>query len=104
MDVLRQINRESGWAAPEPKVPAFHEAFLNGIRKRGKVHELTMIERYNRTSGDLKEKLKTGAWKSELKLGMKLFIRGKLKFLPSRCGGFKEVRKLFEQAEEHRKQ
>lgn len=103
MDVLRQINRESGLASPEPKVPAFHEAFLNSIRKRGKVHELTMIERYNRKSGELKEKIKTGEWKNDVKLGMKLFIRGKLKLLPSRCGGFKEVRKLFEQAEEHRK-
>ena len=103
MDVLRQIHRESGLVAREPKIPVFHEAFLDGIKKRGRVHELTMIQQYNRKSGDLGEKLKTGGWKGDLKLGMKMFFRGKLKLLPPVCGGAKEVRKIFEQAEEHKK-
>lgn len=103
MDVLRQIHRESKLVAREPKIRLFHDAFLNSIRKRGRVHELTMIGQYNRTSGDLRTKLRTGEWKNDLKLGMKMFMRGKLKLLPPRCGGVKEVREIFEQAEEHRK-
>ena len=104
MDVLRQIQRESGMPAQEPKIPVFHQAFLNSIKKKGRVHELTMIQQYNQESGDLREKLKTGAWKNDVKLGMKMVFRGKLKLLPPKCEGVKEVRKLFEQAEEHKKQ
>jgi len=89
--------------AGEPKVPVFHEAFLSGIKQRGRVHELTMVQQYNRKSGDLREKIKSGAWKSDVKLGMKMFLRGKLKLFPPQCGGVKEVRKIFEQAEEHKK-
>lgn len=103
MDVLRQIQRESGMPAQEPKIPVFHKAFLNSIKKKGRVHELTMIQQYNQESGDLKEKLKTGTWKNDVKLGMKMFFRGKLKLLPPKCEGVKEVQKLFEQAEEHKK-
>ena len=103
MDVLRQIQRESGMPAQEPKIPVFHKAFLNSIKKKGRVHELTMIQQYNQESGDLKEKVKTGTWKNDVKLGMKMFFRGKLKLLPPKCSGVKEVQKLFEQAEEHKK-
>ena len=67
------------------------------------LHELTMIQQYNHESGDLKEKLKTGACKNDMKLGLKMFFRGKLKLLPPKCEGVKEVQKLFEQAEEHKK-
>ena len=103
MDVLRQIQRESGMPAQEPKIPVFHKASLNSIKKKGRVHELTMIQQYNQESGDLKEKVKTGTWKNDVKLGMKMFFRGKLKLLPPKCEGVKEVQKLFEQAEEHKK-
>jgi len=103
MDVLRQIQRESGMPAQEPKIPVFHKAFLNSIKKKGRVHELTMIQQYNQESGDLIEKVKTGTWKDDVKLGMKMFFRGKLKFFPPKCSGVKEVQKLFEQAEGHKK-
>ena len=103
MDVLRQIQRESGMPAQEPKVPVFHKAFLNSIKEKGRVHELTMIRQYNQESGDLMEKVKTGTWKDDVKLGMKMFFRGKLKLLPPKCTGVKEVQKLFEQAEGHKK-
>ena len=103
MDVLRQIQRESGMPAQEPKIPVFHKAFLNSIKKKGRVHELTMIQQYNQESGDLIEKVKTGTWKDDVKLGMKMFFRGKLKLLPPKCSGVKEVQKLFEQAEGHKK-
>ena len=62
-----------------------------------------MIQHYNQESGDLKEKVKAGTWKNDVKLGLKMFFRGKLKLLPPKCSGVKEVQKLFEQAEEHKK-
>ena len=103
MDVLRQMQIESGREAREPKVPVFHRAFLDSIKKRGRVHELTMIRNYTQKSGDLKDKLKSGEWKNDVRLGMKMFLRGKLKIIPPKSGGVKEVRTIFEQAEEHKK-
>ena len=103
MDVLRQIQTESRKQAGEPKIPIFHQAFLNSIKKTGRVHELTMIREYTQKSGDLREKFRTGEWKNDLKLGIKMFLRGKLKIMPPRCKGVKEVRGIFEQAKEHRK-
>jgi heterodisulfide reductase subunit C len=103
MDVLRQMQIEGGREAREPKVPVFHRAFLDSIKKRGRVHELTMIRNFTRKSGDLKEKLKSGEWKNDVRLGMKMFLRGKLKIMPPKSGAVKEVRTIFEQAEEHKK-
>ena len=103
MDVLRQIQLESGSEAKEPRVPVFHQAFLDSIKKTGRVHELTMIRNYTQKSGDLKEKLKSGEWKNDVKLGMKMFLRGKLKVMSPKCEGVKEVRKIFKQAAEHKK-
>jgi len=103
MDVLRQMQIEGGRGAREPKVPVFHRAFLDSIKKRGRVHELTMIRNFTRKSGDLKEKLKSGEWKNDVRLGMKMFLRGKLKIMPPKSGAVKEVRTIFEQAEEHKK-
>ena len=103
MDVLRQIQQESGKPADEPRVPIFHGAFLDSVRKSGRVHELSMIRNYSLKSGDLIEKLKTGEWKNDVKLGMKMFFKGKLKIMPPKCEGVKEVQKIFDQAEEHKK-
>lgn len=103
MDVLRQMQIESGETAAMPKVPVFHHAFLDTVKKRGRVHELSMMQSYSLKSGDLKDKLKTGAWKNDVKLGIKMFLRGKLKIIPAKCQAFQEVRKIFDQAEEHKK-
>ena len=103
MDVLRQIQMESGKLANQPRVPIFHNAFLDSIKKTGRIHELSMLQAYSRKSGDLKEKLKTGEWKNDVRLGSKMFLRGKLKIIPPRCAGVKEVRKIFEEARGHKK-
>jgi heterodisulfide reductase subunit C len=103
MDVLRQMQRESGKPAHEPKVPIFHAAFLDAIKKSGRVNELNMIRTYALKSGDLREKLKTGEWKNDVKLGLKMFLRGKFKVISSRCEGVQEVRKIFAQAEKVKK-
>lgn len=103
MDRLRQLRIESGKAAAVPKVRIFHDVFLEGIRKRGRLHELSMMRVYSTRSGELKEKLRSGAWRSDVRLGTKLLWRGKLKILPSRCADMDSVRRIFEKAEEKKK-
>jgi len=103
MDVLRQMQMESGETAAMPKVPVFHQAFLDTVKKRGRVHELSMMQNYSLKSGDFKDKLKSGEWKNDVKLGMKMFLRGKLKIIPAKCEAFRQVREIFDQAREHTK-
>lgn len=103
MDVLRQIHYESGQETPQPKIPILHSAFLDCIKKTGRVHELSMVRNFSIKSGDLKEKLKKGTWKNDIKIAVKMFLRGKLKLLPHVSKGVKDVRTLFNQAQEHKK-
>lgn len=103
MDVLRQMQRESGRTPSEPRVPLFHTVFLDAIKRSGRIHEMSMLRTYLLKSGDARTKLKTGEWKNDVKLGLKMFLRGKLKVIPSRSEGVKEVRKIFERAGEGKK-
>lgn len=103
MDVLRQMQRESGEKPYEPRVPIFHTVFLDAIKRSGRIHEMSMLRSYLLKSGDAGEKLRTGEWKNDVKLGLKMFLRGKLKVLPARSEGVKEVRKIFEAAEKRKR-
>ena len=103
MDVLRQLHYESGHETPQHKIPILHAAFLDSIKKTGRVHELSMVRNFSIKSGDLKEKLKKGTWKNDIKLAVKMFLRGKLKLISHGSKGVKEVRTLFNKAQEHKK-
>jgi len=103
MDALRQIHGETGREAAVHNVPYLHEAFMTSIRQKGRVHELSMIRRYSLRSGDFKEKLASGAWKNDIKLALKMLVRGKLKLIPGRCKAVDDVRRLFVLAREHKK-
>jgi len=85
MDTLRQLSREAGVAA-ESKVVKFHEAFLDSVRRHGRVFELGMVGQYKLKSLDLFG----GA-----KVGLEMIKRGKLKFLPSGIKGKQEIREMF---------
>jgi len=103
MDVLRQIQIESGTEAKEPKIPIFHKSFLNTIKRYGRIHELSLLANFLRKSGGIGDNFKTGEWKNDVRLGMKMFLRGKLKLLPSSVKGKEELGKLFDQAKGHKK-
>jgi len=102
MDVLRQMQRGSGEKPHEPKVPLLHTVFLEAIKRSGRIREMSMLRSYLLKSGDAREKLKTGEWKNEVKLGLKMFLRGKLKIFPSRCESIKEVREIFKRSEKRK--
>ncbi|HME46145.1 MAG TPA: 4Fe-4S dicluster domain-containing protein [Syntrophorhabdales bacterium] len=86
MDWLRQTALREGVVPAEKEVPFFHAAFLESIRSHGRVHELSMLARY---------KMKTHRYFQDMKLGWKMFARGKLRILPSNIKGRKEVAGLF---------
>jgi heterodisulfide reductase subunit C len=103
MDRLRQMSIESGKAAAVPRIPVLHEVFLEGVRKRGRLHELSMMRIYSMKSGELRKKLRSGAWRSDVRLGTKLLWRGKLRILASRCRDMDSVREIFDRAREMKK-
>ena len=86
MDVLRSRSLRKGQSGTEPKVVAFHKAFLGSIRNHGRVFEIGMLTSYMLRTGDLF---------SRVGLGLEMFKRGKIKLLPERIKGSGEVRAMF---------
>jgi len=90
MDTLRQLSQEK-YPAAEPQVVKFHEAFLDSVRRHGRLFELGMVARYLLS---VREPL------AHAREGWEMFKRGKLNFLPSRVKDRREIRRMFEQARE----
>ncbi len=86
MDVLRRRSLASGRAPAEPRVPAFHQAFLDSVKRWGRTWELGMLGTYKLRSGDL--------W-SDIGLGMRMFGQGKLHLVPRGIRAKAEVKGLF---------
>ena len=78
---------EEGLDAREKKILKFHEAFLAGIRSGGRINEPMMIARYKMTTGDLF---------SDLKLGLDMFMKGKLSLISPKTKDMSSVRKIFD--------
>ena len=89
MDWLRQIALREGVAPAEPDVPLFHRAFLHSIRSHGRVHELGMMAGY---------KMASRRYLDDMRIGWKMFVKGKLKPLPSRIRNRSQVREAFSKA------
>ena len=91
IDALRQIALAENVPAAERSVFKLHEAFLNSIRRFGRLHELSMILEHKLTSRDLL---------SNLDMGIDMFLKGKIHPLPKRIQGMDQVKKLFEMGDE----
>jgi heterodisulfide reductase subunit C len=90
MDGLRHIAMGSGIAPAEKEIPVFHAAFLESIRSKGRVHELSLIMRF---------KMKTRNFLKDAGLGWLMFRRGKIKVLPPGATGGREVKAIFDACE-----
>jgi heterodisulfide reductase subunit C2 len=86
MDSLRKICLEGRVHAGEDRVVKFDEIFLDSIRKRGRVHELDLVMRYNLA---LRRPLK------DAHLGPTMFARGKLALLGDKIKELGNVREIF---------
>jgi len=88
MDTLREMALEEKVEGKEKVIPIFHQTFLGSIKTWGRTHELSML---------ILLKLKTRAISlGDLLLGVKMFLKGKLKPLPTRTKGAKEIKDIFE--------
>jgi len=74
MDTVKMIAVAEGIKPPVSSVHTFNKAALRNIKWFGRMYELGMI-------GDLK--LRTFEFFKDMGLGMKMFLKGKLKIIPS---------------------
>jgi len=86
MDTLRHLAIRSGVKPGEKDIPVFHSVFLEEIKSRGRIHELSLI---------LKFKSKTRDFLKDAGLGWKMFRVGKIKLFPSTLRGGKEIKEIF---------
>ena len=93
MDTLRNIAIHSGVTPGEKDIPIFHSVFLDTIKSKGRIHELSLI---------LQFKTKTRDFLKDAALGWKMYKRGKIKLFPSRFGGGKEIHEIFDGFEKGR--
>jgi heterodisulfide reductase subunit C len=90
MDTLRTRAIRSGITPGEKEIPLFHAVFLDTIKSKGRIHELSLI---------LQLKSKTRDFLKDAGLGWKMFRKGKIKLLPSRFWSRKKVQDIFEDFE-----
>jgi heterodisulfide reductase subunit C len=89
MDTLRHLAIRSGITPGEKDIPIFHSVFLDEIKSRGRIHELSLIRKF---------KSKTRDFLKDAGLGWKMFRLGKIKLLPSTFRGGKEIKEIFHHA------
>ncbi len=86
MDTLRHLAIRSGTKPGEKDIPVFHSLFLEEIKSKGRIHELSLILRF---------KSKTRDFLKDAGLGWKMFRLGKIKLLPSNFRGGREIKEIF---------
>jgi len=89
MDALKQMAVRENVRGREKTVTAMHRAFLSGIKKRGRMHELSLIR-------DMR--IRSGGLFKDMGLGIRMFKLGKLKLLPEKIKDRKGIRAVFDNA------
>ncbi len=87
MDYLREEATAQGVEVPEERIQLLHRIFAENIKSFGKVHEATMLMTY---------KLKSKDFFSDMGIGLKLFLKGKIPLFPVKVKGLDQVKKIFE--------
>lgn len=86
MDVLRELALRKGITPAEERIPVFHQCFLDSIKHWGRAYEIGMIGGY---------KLRSKDFLGDMKLGMNMFMKGKLSLFPHSIQGKSEIRQIF---------
>jgi heterodisulfide reductase subunit C len=91
MDALRIMAIDRQTTLPDAHGREFHRSFLGSVRRHGRVYEMGMMTAY---------KLRTGDLLSDVGKVPQMLAKGKLALLPHRSGSVREVREVFERAQE----
>lgn len=94
---LRKMAAHSAIPPKERHLAVFHKTFLEELQRFGRVNEFWLMNAFNLKPMILQEKLKSGAFKEELQLGLMLWRKGKLNLIPRRSKAIQEIRAVFRQ-------
>ncbi|WP_157834913.1 4Fe-4S dicluster domain-containing protein [Desulfofalx alkaliphila] len=72
-----------------PNIPILYEVFMDSVEKLGRVYEAGWIGVY---------KIKTKTYTKDLKLGLKMIKKRKIKLLPGRIKNYRQIKEIFERA------
>ena len=88
IDALREIALREDKIPPEVRhIVAFHKALMNSIRHHGRLYEIGMIREH---------KFETFRFFDDLSLGIRMFLKGKIRFFPHRMKDRKSIERIFE--------
>lgn len=94
MDALKEMALKERVQIPQPKTHAFHRAFLEDIKKRGRMFEGGLMQSYLLKSGEFFRKLANGTIREDINLGLNMFRKGRLPLLPKGIKGKKEIKEI----------
>lgn len=95
MDTLKRHVLASKKEPKEKDVAAFHQVFLDNIRRFGRVNESMLMGVYQLKSTMNDGAIDTDKIKKNIRLGLKMLDKGRLSLIPRKVAGKKNVRKLF---------
>jgi len=90
---LRNMAAHASVTAKDKSLAIFHQTFLEVLVTSGKVNEFRLMNAYYSKPDILKQKMKEGALKEEILLGLALLRKGRLKLYTPRSRAIKELRK-----------
>jgi heterodisulfide reductase subunit C len=95
MDVLRQKSRREGYPSPAREVPVFVSAFINNLKRFGRLYEAGLVGVYNLLSGHITK---------DMDKAPAMLLKRKIALMPPRVKGMGKVRKIMKNIEEMRQQ
>ena len=103
-ETLKQMSKEAHIEPLNPKVAAFHDAFLTSVSRSGRINELSFMCRYETHSAGSELK-RGGGWRAivdEMKkqagLGISMVKKKRMHFRLARIKKISEVKRLFAKA------
>ncbi len=84
MDFVREKAAEKGLGDRE--MLAFHEIFLDGVKKRGRISEVSFMGRFS---------LRTGRLLKDLTWGLRSLLKGKIRLISSKTKDTEHVQRIF---------
>lgn len=90
MDAVRREAQRRG-IFTDREVAAFNRTFLGSVKRFGRLHETGLV---------LENNLRSGHLFRDAEFGMPMMLRGKIKVLPERIKGHKQVKEIFARVRE----
>jgi heterodisulfide reductase subunit C len=89
MNAVRMIGLREGPRSNQRNAKLLHRIFIGLVRKYGRQHELGLLARYN---------ILSGRFFKDILLAPGMFLKGKLKILPRKVRGRRELAEIFRRA------